>query len=35
MFSRRFGPAVEELTEALQRNPNSAFARIILGVSYG
>jgi adenylate cyclase len=35
MFSRRFGPAVEELTEALQRNPNSAFARIILGVAYG
>ena len=26
-FSRRFGPAVEELTEALQRNPNFAFAR--------
>jgi adenylate cyclase len=34
-LSRRFGPAVEELTEALQRNPNFAFARIILGVSYG
>jgi adenylate cyclase len=34
-FSRRFGPAVEELNEALQRNPNSAFARIILGVAYG
>ena len=30
-FSRRFGPAVEELNEALQRNPNFAFARIILG----
>jgi adenylate cyclase len=34
-LSRRFGPAVEELTEALQRNPNFAFARVILGVSYG
>lgn len=34
-FSRKFGPAVEELTEALQRNPNFAFARMILGVSYG
>lgn len=34
-FSRKFGPAVEELTEALQRNPNFAFARVILGVSYG
>ncbi|MEW9838293.1 adenylate/guanylate cyclase domain-containing protein [Mesorhizobium marinum] len=34
-LSRRLGPAVEELTEALQRNPNFAFARVILGVSYG
>jgi TolB-like protein/Flp pilus assembly protein TadD len=34
-FSRRFGPAVEEFTEALQRNPNFAFARILLGCSYG
>jgi adenylate cyclase len=34
-FSRKFGPAVEEFTEALQRNPNFAFARILLGVSYG
>ena len=34
-FTRSFGPAVEELTEALQRNPNFAFARMILGVSYG
>jgi adenylate cyclase len=34
-FSRRFGPAVEELTEALQRNPNFAFARTLLGVAYG
>lgn len=29
-MSRRFGPAVEELTEALRRNPNFAFARVIL-----
>jgi tetratricopeptide (TPR) repeat protein len=34
-FSRRFGPAVEELNEALQRNPNFAFARVILAVAYG
>ncbi len=34
-FSRKFGPAVEELTEALHRNPNFAFARMILGVAYG
>jgi adenylate cyclase len=34
-FSRRLGPAVEELNEALQRNPNFAFARIILGSAYG
>ncbi|AZO02882.1 tetratricopeptide repeat protein [Mesorhizobium sp. M2A.F.Ca.ET.037.01.1.1] len=34
-FSRRFGPAVEELNEALQRNPNFAFVHIILGVAYG
>ncbi|MEP9387850.1 adenylate/guanylate cyclase domain-containing protein [Mesorhizobium sp. KR9-304] len=34
-FSRRPGPAVEELTEALHRNPNFAFARVILGVAYG
>jgi adenylate cyclase len=34
-FSRRLGPAVEELTEALHRNPNFAFARMILAVSYG
>jgi adenylate cyclase len=34
-FSRRLGPAVEELNEALQRNPNFAFARIILGCAYG
>jgi adenylate cyclase len=34
-FSRRFGPAVEELNEALQRNPSFAFARIILAVAHG
>jgi adenylate cyclase len=34
-FARKFGPAVEEFTEALQRNPNFAFARILLGCSYG
>ncbi|PBB28858.1 adenylate/guanylate cyclase domain-containing protein [Mesorhizobium sp. WSM3882] len=34
-FSRRFGPAVEELNEALQRNPNFVFVHIILGVAYG
>jgi adenylate cyclase len=34
-FSRRFGPAVEELNEALQRNPNFAFARTILACAYG
>ena len=34
-FSRRLGPAVEELNEALQRNPNFAFAHIILGSAYG
>ncbi len=35
VFSRRFGPAVEELNEALQRNPNFALARVILGCAYG
>ncbi|CAN5395236.1 adenylate/guanylate cyclase domain-containing protein [soil metagenome] len=34
-FSRRFGPAIEQLNEALQRNPNFAFARIILACAYG
>jgi adenylate cyclase len=34
-FSRRLGPAVEELNEALQRNPNFAFARTILACAYG
>jgi adenylate cyclase len=34
-FSRRFGPAIEELNEALQRNPSFAFARIIMAAAYG
>ncbi|RWB73914.1 MAG: adenylate/guanylate cyclase domain-containing protein [Mesorhizobium sp.] len=34
-LSRRFGPAVEELNEALQRNPSFAYARAILAVAYG
>ncbi|CDX20486.1 putative adenylate cyclase 3 [Mesorhizobium sp. ORS 3324] len=34
-MSRRLGPAVEELNEALQRNPNFVFVHIILGVAYG
>jgi len=34
-LSRRFGPAVEELNEALQRNPSFALARTILAVAYG
>jgi adenylate cyclase len=34
-LSRRFGPAVEELNEALQRNPNFALAHMILGAAYG
>jgi adenylate cyclase len=34
-FSRRFGPAVEELNEALQRNPNFAFARVIMAAAHG
>jgi len=34
-FSRRFGPAVEELNEALQRNPSFAFVRIIMAVAHG
>ena len=33
-FGRRFGPAVEELNEALQRNPNFSFARVVLGMAY-
>lgn len=35
IFSRRFGPAVEELNEALQRNPCFALARAIWALSYG
>ncbi|AZO38787.1 MULTISPECIES: adenylate/guanylate cyclase domain-containing protein [unclassified Mesorhizobium] len=34
-MSRRFGPAVEELNEALQRNPNFVFVHIISGAAYG
>jgi adenylate cyclase len=29
------GPAVEELNEALQRNPSFAFARVMLAVAHG
>ena len=35
MLSRRFGPAVEELNEALHRNPNFALTRTFLGSAYG
>jgi TolB-like protein/class 3 adenylate cyclase/Flp pilus assembly protein TadD len=35
VFSRRFGPAVEELNEALQRNPGFSYARSILAAAYG
>jgi adenylate cyclase len=35
MFGRRFGPAVEELNEALLRNPNFALARSMLATAYG
>ena len=34
-FARRTGPAVEELNEALQRNPSFALARVILALTYG
>ena len=34
-FARRTGPAVEELNEALQRNPSFALARVVLAVAYG
>src|SRR5262249_53801892 len=34
-FSRRFGPAVEELNESLQRNPSFAYARIIMAAAHG
>jgi len=33
-ISRRTGPAVEELNEALQRNPSFALARVILALAY-
>ena len=35
MVSRRFRPAVQELNEALERNPSFAFAHMILGSTYG
>jgi TolB-like protein len=34
-MSRRFGPAVEELTAALALNPSFAFAHAMLGMAYG
>lgn len=34
-FARRTGPAVEELNEALQRNPSFAIARVFLALAYG
>ncbi len=34
-FARRTGPAVEELNEALQRNPSFAIARVLLALAYG
>jgi adenylate cyclase len=34
-WSRRFRPAVEELTAALQLNPSFAFAHAMLGMAYG
>jgi len=33
--SRRFKPAVQELNEALEQNPNFAFAHMLLGSTYG
>ena len=35
MVSRRFKPAVQEFGEALERNPNFAFAHMLLGSTYG
>lgn len=35
MLSRRFKPAVEELEEALQLNPNFALGHMVLGSAYG
>jgi TolB-like protein/Tfp pilus assembly protein PilF len=33
--SRRFRPAVEEITAAIELNPSSAFAQAMLGMAYG
>ena len=35
MVSRRFEPAVASLREAIERNPNFAFAHMILGSAFG
>jgi TolB-like protein len=35
MLTRRFKPAVEELEEALQLNPNFALGHMVLGSTYG
>jgi TolB-like protein len=35
MVSRRFQPAVDEVSEALERNPSFALAHMILGSTYG
>ncbi len=35
MVSRRSVPAVQEFSEALERNPNFAFAHMLLGSTYG
>jgi adenylate cyclase len=35
MVSRGFGPAVSELTEAIELNPSLGFAHVVLGATYG
>jgi len=35
MVARRFKPAIEQLGEAINRNPNFAFAHMVMGSSYG
>jgi TolB-like protein/Tfp pilus assembly protein PilF len=35
MVSRRFQPAVDEVSEAIERNPSFALAHMILGSTYG
>jgi TolB-like protein/Flp pilus assembly protein TadD len=35
MVSRRFAPAVAELSEAIDRNPSFVFAHVVLGSTYG